>query len=69
MLNKEIGYESDTGRYKIGNGTDKWKNLPYASADKLATPRTLTLSGGATGTSSVFDGSKNASMTVNKLDE
>ena len=35
LLDKEIGYESDTGRYKIGKVIDgekvKWNDLPYAS--------------------------------------
>lgn len=31
LLNQEIGYEKDTGSYKIGNGTDNWNALPYAS--------------------------------------
>lgn len=27
----EPGFEKDTGRVKIGNGTDNWNTLPYAS--------------------------------------
>jgi hypothetical protein len=26
----EIGYETDTARFKIGNGTTAWNSLPYA---------------------------------------
>ena len=29
LLNGEIGIESDTGKAKVGNGTDLYKNLPY----------------------------------------
>lgn len=29
----EPGYESDTGRFKIGNGLLPWNSLPYASLD------------------------------------
>lgn len=29
LLAGEPGYEIDTGRLKIGNGTDKWNDLPY----------------------------------------
>lgn len=25
----ELGYETDTGNHKIGNGTDDWNDLPY----------------------------------------
>lgn len=27
----EIGYETDTGKFKIGDGTTAWNSLPYAS--------------------------------------
>lgn len=30
LLDKEIGYERETGRYKIGNGIKRWNDLPYA---------------------------------------
>lgn len=29
----EPGYEMDTGRVKIGNGTDAWLDLPYVGED------------------------------------
>ena len=29
MLNKEIGYEKETGKYKIGDGIREWNALPY----------------------------------------
>lgn len=32
----EIGYEKDTGRYKMGDGETKWASLPWASAEKLS---------------------------------
>lgn len=32
----EFGYETDTGKYKLGNGTTAWTSLPYVprTADK-----------------------------------
>ena len=33
LLNKEIGYERETGKYKIGDGNTHWNNLPYASSE------------------------------------
>ena len=27
----EVGYEFDTGRFKVGNGTSAWNSLPYSS--------------------------------------
>lgn len=31
LLDKEIGYERETGQYKIGDGINTWNDLPYAS--------------------------------------
>ena len=30
LLAGEIGIETDTGKYKIGNGSTNWNGLPYA---------------------------------------
>ena len=30
LLDGEFGYETDTGRYKIGNGVDVWSDLIYS---------------------------------------
>lgn len=35
LLSGEKGYETDTGRFKIGDGTTLWNNLAYF-ADTLA---------------------------------
>ena len=32
LLAGEIGFETDTQKLKIGNGTDNWNDLPYVSA-------------------------------------
>jgi hypothetical protein len=29
----ELGLETDTDQYKIGNGTDAWSDLPYGGVD------------------------------------
>lgn len=31
LLEREIGYEKETGKYKIGNGISTWNELPYSS--------------------------------------
>ena len=31
LFDKEIGYERETGKYKIGDGETEWNNLPYHS--------------------------------------
>ena len=30
LLENEIGFEKETGKYKIGDGIHFWKDLPYA---------------------------------------
>lgn len=37
LLAGEIGIEKDTGLFKIGNGVDFWKDLPYANEGTHAT--------------------------------
>ena len=32
LLAGEIGFETDTGKFKIGDGTTIWTSLPYAAA-------------------------------------
>ena len=31
----EPGFELDTGKLKVGNGVDKWNDLPYINADPV----------------------------------
>lgn len=33
LLAGEIGAETDTGRLKVGNGVQAWRNLPYVGSD------------------------------------
>ena len=35
LLNGELGYETDTYRYKLGDGTTLWNALSYVTPDKL----------------------------------
>jgi hypothetical protein len=37
LLDREMGVETDTGRFKIGNGVLNWNSLPYASGPPGAT--------------------------------
>ena len=34
LTNGEQGYETDTGKYKIGNGSSLWGALPYVGVEK-----------------------------------
>lgn len=45
LLAGEIGIEKDTGLFKIGNGTDLWKDLPYANEGTHATHYEVTTIG------------------------
>jgi|13_taG_2_1085334.scaffolds.fasta_scaffold07777_2 hypothetical protein len=33
LLNGELGFETDTYKYKLGNGSTAWNSLAYASSD------------------------------------
>jgi hypothetical protein len=48
LLDGEFGYETDTGRYKIGNGIDVWSDLIYSLVG-ITGPTGGTGSTGATG--------------------
>ena len=41
LLSGEIGIETDTSKFKFGNGTSNWLNLDYAKADVSAIPTKL----------------------------
>ena len=32
LLKSELGFESDTGLYKIGDGIHNWNDLPYSTS-------------------------------------
>lgn len=61
----EPAFVLDTGKLIVGNGTDKVVINPDNSATttKLATARTISISGDATGSTS-FDGSANAAISA-----
>lgn len=45
LLAGEFGYETDTSKFKIGNGTTAWNSLAYAQSGGLQpTPNNLTIS-------------------------
>ena len=52
---------------KGGTGQSSLGNVTVGSASKLATARTIGLSGGATGTATAFDGSANITIPVTAL--
>lgn len=45
LLSGEFGVETDTSKFKLGNGTSNWNTLPYAQSGGLQpTPHSLTIS-------------------------
>lgn len=36
LLSGEIGYETDTGKFKMGDGTTAWTSLEYAGRGSVA---------------------------------
>jgi hypothetical protein len=49
----DIGKESDTAKYKIGDGRSKWNSIPYKSGGSIVTPPS---GGGSTGGGSTGGG-------------
>lgn len=47
LLDSEIGLESDTGKFKIGDGTTAWNSLGYYGADKATIAGAETFAVGA----------------------
>lgn len=35
LEDKELGYERESGKYKIGDGKTTWKELPYAQSEGM----------------------------------
>ena len=69
---KDNGSGTDAGAVTPGKNTAVWQKLVLesgnaASATKLATARTIALSGAATGTATNFDGSGNITIPVTAL--
>ena len=52
----EMGVETDTGKFKVGNGTDVWSALPYASGIQGTT--------GAQGPQTVYNQALNTNSNV-----
>lgn len=55
LLDKEIGYERETGRYKIGDGQHKWSELEFAAG------------GGGSGESDIVVDSKMSDVSTNPV--
>jgi hypothetical protein len=72
LLNGEIGYEKDTGRYKIGDGTSEWAALAWGKATPYShnhsasdiTSGTLAVARGGTGASTAADALINLGLTA-----
>lgn len=41
----ELCFETDTGKFKIGNGVSLWSSLPYAATSQSISPTTITTTG------------------------
>lgn len=64
LLTGEIGYETDTGKAKIGNGSSAWTALGYFPANVTITSGTIT---GATINNSVIGGTTPAAGSFTTL--
>lgn len=46
LAEREVALETDTGKFKVGNGTDAWNDLPYSGLPGPAGPVTGGIDGG-----------------------
>lgn len=72
LLSGEFGYETDTGKVKIGNGSSHWNDIDYVGKDELPTDPTfnsLTVGGGDSSASGFANlVADNAGVTITKDD-
>lgn len=72
LMQGELGYETDTGLYKIGNGSTAWNSLSYNTLFGTATLAQININGGtdigadvvAADKLVIFDASANANRTL-----
>ena len=57
LASGEIGVETDTGRFKIGDGSTPWNSLPYATDLSRLPSSVVSVAGPATGDFVQWDGS------------
>jgi hypothetical protein len=61
----EIGFETDTGKFKVGNGTTTWGSLQYFVPGSTATTtNSLTLGSGLTATTGTSPWNGSAPITI-----
>lgn len=53
----EPGYESDTGKFKIGNGSTAWTSLSYATSTNLDSLTDVVITSVANGQTLQYNGS------------
>jgi len=70
LMEGELGYETDTGLYKVGNGSTTWTGLSYNGLYGSATLAQVNINGGTDIGADVVDGDKfavyDASAAVNR---
>lgn len=64
----EPGYETNTGKLKVGNGTTPWNSLAYVKAGSADTATTATTADSATTATTATTASKASKITASGLD-
>ena len=62
LASGEMGFETDTGKFKIGTGSTAWTSLSYASSESTIPSSTVTSAMIVDGT--IVDGDINASAAI-----
>ena len=68
LLAGELGIETDTGKYKIGNGLTQWNGLPYAGQNFPSDENVYVLRNGAYTPANVVDMSETWQPSINAED-
>lgn len=55
LLAGEAGYETDTGAFKIGNGSTAWSSLSYANGNRLQDLTDVVAAGRVDGSVLIYD--------------
>lgn len=58
LLAGEAGYETDTGSFKIGNGSAAWNALPYAATTRLQDMNDVLASAKVDGSVLIYDATR-----------
>jgi hypothetical protein len=64
MLSGEIGFETDTEKFKVGDGLTAWASLPHVSSEQIVVLNTAYSLASQTAAQKMFNASTNGALTL-----